>query len=728
MKSRPLRPRAWWRHGLATGILLLTLLAQVALARVRGPEWVVVPLGLCFLGCVGYRVFKHRLFIGIEVVLVLGYFILIKIFHTLVQPGDAPAHPMHGLDIIGLIILYPAQMALWTGKRTLQELMLLGMVAISQFMYGMTLARPPSWALVYLFFPVLIYSLLQYSTAREIELIKIRPPCPRAHWFRLGGLTLVLLPVMLALGGTIFYLIPRFSTLTRAFELLDEKPDEEEAPGSPVRREEGGSTSHRTGSSQEMDLLVAGEIKRDSTEILVARLRLEGYGTELTGAYAGRLYLRSFVLDDYQERGWRSSGTHYPRVHRMGPEGWVDLPGPASRKGCGFRIDVLPLSRMGRTFVVSPGRPIRVLENRRIRGHPEEWLRFVLRKRLNRKYIVQGEMIYAWEQVVAALKRAGLDADHPDLEHYTRIPDRPRSGEVAGLARRWTAGAEDDVDRISALLRHLRSHPFRYTLDVPEVHDPRNPTADFLIRSRTGHCERFADGLAALCRHLKIPCRVINGYMHGEWRETPTPGFVFRARDAHAWVEVHFSGLGWIAVDPSPHGSLANLGIKPPLDELLGSQRGDAALSALTLGPDAYSAEEQLGLYQSLITLFGSLNWSLVYRICLGLGGFVILIFFLRHMFSGERKDGNGVELIQSGPRFNPILEFYKAARRCGIRPGRGETPLELARRAEKVLKVDVAQVMERLYAVRFGNVAFTPEERAAFDAWLDSLHGAGKM
>ena len=617
-------------------------------------------------------------------------------------------------------------MALWTSRRTVQKLALLGLVAISQFLYGMALARPVSWLLALLFFLALLYSLLNYATAREIESARARPSRPRGYWLRLGGLALVLLPGMLGLGAAVFYLTPRLSTLTQALEVLGRSDPGKSGPAS--GRSEGRREDLESGPSQEMDLLTGGTIKRDSTPVFQLRIRLESLGKELTPGYAERLYLRSVILDDYVkdevggsvEHKWKSSGSYFPMKHGPGPDGIVELPGPPSRVKCGFGAHVQILSRMGGEFLVSPGRPTRVVKNRLVRGHPEAWLRFARRLRRRETYAVEGEMIYAWEQVSGAVKRAGLEADHQDMEHFTRIPDRLRMAEVKDLARRLTAGAADDADRLTALVRHLRSRHFSYTLDVPPVGDRSNPTADFLLSSRTGHCERFADGLAALCRHTGIPCRVINGYMGGEWRESPAPGgFRFRARDAHAWVEVYFAGLGWIMVDPSPQGGVANLGLVPPLSDLL----DPAALrDAPDLGPVAFTAEEQLSLYQHLLEFFRTLQNSGILRVILAIGVALILGFMVRRRIFRGGKTGGRVEKIPESPRFNPILEFYRALGHRGIRPGRGETPLELARRAAGALRLDLVPGMERMYAARFGGVEFTPEERSAFDSWIVGL------
>ena len=92
---------------------------------------------------------------------------------------------------------------------------------------------------------------------------------------------------------------------------------------------------------------------------------------------------------------------------------------------------------------------------------------------------------------------------------------------------------------------------YTYSLDPDSAPRGRDPLDDFLFNTRTGHCEYFASAMAVLLRIGGIPSRVVAGFQSGEWNELG--GFyTVRQRDAHAWVEAYFSGIGWIPFDPSP--------------------------------------------------------------------------------------------------------------------------------------------------------------------------------
>jgi transglutaminase-like putative cysteine protease len=131
---------------------------------------------------------------------------------------------------------------------------------------------------------------------------------------------------------------------------------------------------------------------------------------------------------------------------------------------------------------------------------------------------------------------------------YLRLPHTidPR---VSELARTLTASAANNYDRAAALQSYLRNN-FKYTLDPPEI-EPEDPVGSFLFRSKSGYCEYFAAAMAVMLRTLNVPSRLVNGFQTGSYNRIGKD-FVVRARDAHSWVEVYFTGYGWIPFDPTP--------------------------------------------------------------------------------------------------------------------------------------------------------------------------------
>jgi transglutaminase-like putative cysteine protease len=132
-------------------------------------------------------------------------------------------------------------------------------------------------------------------------------------------------------------------------------------------------------------------------------------------------------------------------------------------------------------------------------------------------------------------------------EFYLQLP--PLSDRIRALADSLTAGRATRYDAVLAVQNWLRTQ-FRYTLDLPAT--PREATLEhFLFRRRAGHCEYFSTALAILLRAEGIPARNVNGFLGGTWNEFG--GFVTVSQnEAHSWVEVYFSGYGWIPFDATP--------------------------------------------------------------------------------------------------------------------------------------------------------------------------------
>lgn len=108
-----------------------------------------------------------------------------------------------------------------------------------------------------------------------------------------------------------------------------------------------------------------------------------------------------------------------------------------------------------------------------------------------------------------------------------------------------------DYDRVIAAERYLvSSGRFAYTLDLAD-YGAEDPIVAFLTQTRRGCCEHFSTALALILRTWSIPTRLVVGYKEGTY-DADDQSYVFRDRDAHAWVEVYFNNLGWVEFDPSP--------------------------------------------------------------------------------------------------------------------------------------------------------------------------------
>jgi transglutaminase-like putative cysteine protease len=140
--------------------------------------------------------------------------------------------------------------------------------------------------------------------------------------------------------------------------------------------------------------------------------------------------------------------------------------------------------------------------------------------------------------------RAATSASPPD-PIYLFLPEHfPES--VRNLAAEVTAGTTTTYDAMVALQNWFRSE-FDYSLEVPQGHG--TSAIEAFLRQRIGYCEQFAGTFAAMARTLGVPARVAVGF---------TPGlggngeYTVLGKNAHAWPEVWFDGLGWVGFEPTP--------------------------------------------------------------------------------------------------------------------------------------------------------------------------------
>lgn len=146
------------------------------------------------------------------------------------------------------------------------------------------------------------------------------------------------------------------------------------------------------------------------------------------------------------------------------------------------------------------------------------------------------------------------------LQLPNNFPDRVRT-----LAAEITAGGDSGYERALAIQNYFRNN-FTYSLDVPRGHSDQ-AILDFLGR-RSGYCEQFAATFAAMARSVGLPARVAVGFTPGDRDDDGR--FVVRGRNAHAWPEVWFDGIGWVAFEPTPGrgapGSEDITGVEPQQD------------------------------------------------------------------------------------------------------------------------------------------------------------------
>ena len=82
------------------------------------------------------------------------------------------------------------------------------------------------------------------------------------------------------------------------------------------------------------------------------------------------------------------------------------------------------------------------------------------------------------------------------------------------------------------------------------------PLMGFLEEDKRGYCQQFSGTMALMLRMAGIPARVAAGFSPGSYNKD-SGEYRVRDLDAHSWVEVWFTGIGWVPFDPTPARSPA---------------------------------------------------------------------------------------------------------------------------------------------------------------------------
>ncbi|WP_417561822.1 DUF3488 and transglutaminase-like domain-containing protein [Microbacterium sp.] len=126
-------------------------------------------------------------------------------------------------------------------------------------------------------------------------------------------------------------------------------------------------------------------------------------------------------------------------------------------------------------------------------------------------------------------------------------------------AHEVTAGTDNDYDALTALQAWFRGSSFEYSLTAPSVdgYDASgvSSVAQFL-EVRKGYCIHFASAFAIMARVLGMSSRVVVGYLPGTTDTSTAPDgsspvYTVSSSQLHAWPEVYFAGIGWVAFDPT---------------------------------------------------------------------------------------------------------------------------------------------------------------------------------
>jgi hypothetical protein len=168
----------------------------------------------------------------------------------------------------------------------------------------------------------------------------------------------------------------------------------------------------------------------------------------------------------------------------------------------------------------------------------------------------------------SALKDAGSIYPQWVRDEYLQLPNNitPRTRE---LAKKIATGLSNPYEISNAVTDYLRNN-IEYNQSISQPPPNQDRIDWFLFDYQKGFCNYYASAEVILLRSLGIPARIAVGFAQGERVVPPiqilppgsnqnipheqineTSTYIVRQKDAHAWPEVFFPGIGWVIFEPT---------------------------------------------------------------------------------------------------------------------------------------------------------------------------------
>lgn len=585
-------------------------------------------------------------------------------------------------------------------------------------------------------------------------------PGPGRSRTSLTGVVAAMLPLSLGVGIVVFLLFPRVGS------------------GMFGRWDTGTGAGAVTHFTPTVEFGHIGPIRTSNEVVMRVQIEYEN-GVPPREIEDAPIYFRGAVLDQYslrRARGrggrWGWHGSEPPSEHERPQE--LRETGEPEKVAALFpkvdfwnvgpvRVQHYWVEPVNGHYLFSCYPPIEVRSgdfNQVIRSPADQVLRLMLTPKTNFRYTIRTP-----ERVPEDLSRILAEEGGHVLEEDPPVlrpdPSLPAEGEIRALIRELTADLEPPTTPearerfVRRLTDYFHAGPFSYTLDPPAAGAGVDPVGEFLLRHHRGHCEYFASALAIMCQLSGVPARMVSGYA-----VAPEGGVgrfhVVRQKHAHAWVEVHIPGRGWVVFDPTPpetlrHSRLAGwwMGLVAYTDYLqfhwahmvveYDADVRDVLLSRFEewLRRPVRDETTLAGAIGAFVReLFGwrlQLTWkqrmtywafALLVTALVVLMSYVLLVL-LTWLVRGVLRAGAGRSLLRRrGVETAFYHRFCRYLEASGIRRKTGQTPAEFADElAERFGPMaEAPDLVGAYYEVAFGGRTLSPERRARIESFLERL------
>ena len=445
----------------------------------------------------------------------------------------------------------------------------------------------------------------------------------------------------------------------------------------------------------------------------------------------GPLYIRALCLDTFTETGLRTSQDRRLASIADAEDGradnWIELNESGQDLGIQLRIrhNILRVRGTGTSVLFAP-RPIQSLRLAEAQYNSDYML--ALPDQLN-----LAEVEFALIPGVQPLARAerlgiankNLVCSHPDARFLQLPQENDDTRWLRGLARNWTSSAQTDYGRVEQIVGRLRGD-FDYTTKTEDV--PGTQGIAQFMRRKSGHCTSFAAAAVFLLRSQEIPARVATGFLADEY-ESESQRYNISRKNGHAWIEVHFDGLGWQRFDPTPSLAraaalrAAEAGDDDGLPDWVRGFAGDLAAWARSGADEAYFAQVVETLMDAPRALAASISRQPIWGASLVLLACIAIAWIMRRSRGGVgTRKGRSV-------RTQPIYRRWLDATQKRFGPRQYSQTLlewtdsiELDGGSDSELLREIVNLFNR---TRFGGQELTVDEEQLVANWISKIQGS---
>ena len=378
----------------------------------------------------------------------------------------------------------------------------------------------------------------------------------------------------------------------------------------------------------------------------------------------------------------------------------------------------------------------------------------LVRKKDNRlgSFKLTGEGFYEYEEISGVKPSEILVAE--DWVSNPETPEQESYAEAEAVYRRFVYEHDTAIDRsmyqtmyelfwkdydngndgIYSAVSYVRkrlSELVSYTEETDEIPEGEEPVRWFLTKEHKGNAVWYASAATLAFRAHGIPARYVEGYFVSKEAASPSAeGAVpVTGRQAHAWVEIYFDGIGWLPVDVTPGYYFDAV----TLQQMVGMP--DTIHKTAALQNDPLMAEQLTDTPKSESEVPEALKEAARDIAAVYLGAAAVLLIFLTLfvcitellrmiLFLIERQKDKREDSISRVKRRKTKLYHILSLR--GIEAYLGfqtqKTDQEIAQRMEQIRDGEYSRVCQLMEKAVYGNVALEPYEERTVNAFLNKI------